>query len=338
MRGHAEARRAVGLAHLEDVEDGVEAHARAEVGRPPPFAEGVRPLHVAPLAHVDLALGRELARIDDRVVDLLRDVHDLAGPLRLDVDGARAVAPLAVDPEGDVVELVLRALDEAGHGVVAGHARLIDGAAEPAVPVVPKARREVPPLVLDVPRHGDLVDVPVHLAHVGVRVVAGADDEVDLIDALVDGVAAGEAVLHDEEVLAAVEGEVVEVVLSVVDRLGVLEVGVAVAQRGRPERAAHLGLHEGRVLRGVAGAAGLGPHVGRLGAEVEVGGFRGGWGRRIRLAPARAEHEGGEQHQTERKGGIHSRWAESSLRYGIAALNSTTRSHEAEAGPYKKAK
>src|SRR5690606_32072408 len=134
-----------------------------------------RALRVAARADVELALRRELGWVGDRVVDLLRDVHAPAEAALFDVDRARPVAALAVDPQRHVGEAVLGALDEAGHGVVAGHAGLCDGPAEPGLWAPPEARREVPAPILHVPRHRDLVDVAVLLPHVGVGVVARAD-------------------------------------------------------------------------------------------------------------------------------------------------------------------
>src|SRR5690606_36326234 len=120
------------------------------------LAEDGGPLRVAPLAHVHLEVRRELPRVDDGVVLLARDVDEVAGPLLADVDRARPVAPLAVDAEGDAVEPVLRARDEPRHRVVARHARLGDGAAEPAARAL-EPRREPPPPHLRVPLDGDLV-------------------------------------------------------------------------------------------------------------------------------------------------------------------------------------
>ena len=298
MRGHGEVRRAIGEAHHENVLNVFQAHARAKVSRPHPIEVDGCPLRVAALAHVELEFRRKLCRINDGVVDLPRYVHEVSGPLLLDMDRPGAVAPFAINPQGDVVIPVLRPFHKTWHGVVTGHTCLRDWPVEPFSIITTEARREIPLPRLGVPCYRDLIEIPILFPYVGVGVVAGPDDVVDLLDSLVEGVPAGHPVLHDEDLIAPVEGQVVEVVIGVIDRLGVHEVGVTVAQEPLPEGAPHFRLHKRLVLLSMAGPAGLTANVRRLRTVVEVGAV--GWQRVGALpVPARAEYS--HDHQSKSK-------------------------------------
>ncbi len=131
------------------------------------------PLEMALLAHVEAPRERQVLGVDDGPVRRVACFR--VGEARLDMEGARPVAPLAPDAERHLGELVARARDRRRIGRVAGQAAVVDDAVEADVlGFVP--RTHVPPLLLRVPRERQLHEPRPDACEVRPRRTASADD------------------------------------------------------------------------------------------------------------------------------------------------------------------
>ena len=231
------------------------------------------------------ALGGEAGGVDD---GLAHGGGGGAGAGEFDVAETGAVAALTVDAVGEGIEVdgfgegLFVAGRNARVAVVAVHAVVGDRAAEAFVvgSVVAGIHGPVAALV-GVPAEGELDEgVAGRTVEVGAGVMAGAEDEVDLLFDLVGGAAVGaELVAALEELAAALEHGEVALGGGVVVRFG--PVGEGVFDGGGGERARHAGVLVGLRVGGMAGGAGRGRGVGSrcgrgLGSGVEGGGEGGG--------------------------------------------------------------
>lgn len=201
----------------EDLHHRVEVHAGAEVL---PLLAGVEhadALQVAPLAQAHLQVGREVARVNDGVIDVLGGVDDLTRHHALHVDFTGTVAPLAIDAGGHFFILVDAALHVIGHGIVASHALHADDARKTGV-VAAETGRHVPQLLLRVVGNGRLIDVVVDIQQVRVGMLPRPYHPRDGLRPLVDGVGALQAVLLDVQRIVLPEGMVIELVDRIIDR------------------------------------------------------------------------------------------------------------------------